>query len=302
MAAFERPDIAEGIFYEYLRYDDPISPEFRDRVVDGFPFLLGPLSRGLHSSTKTSSSQSKTPTGPGSGFFHALALFVDSCRSQTAEVIGHAGRSVRDAADHTGHAARSMGEAAVEVGRELDRRRDLLVKHTVAFSQTTGKVLMRDEDTLQALSRWISGEREKLEVEQDLSSVVLQDDPPMPRFLKIAYYAPDEIGPLQFQSSINRCVLALVHFYLLLLFIVSFPGSQYRIILRKTSSSVSHRHSRMGFDECGGDSSDEENNLPLSVPKSPNTQERLQCQQYLRHRPSRRDMDALKQKTLAYFI
>ena len=45
MDRFPRADIAEGIFYEYLRYDDPISPELRERVVDGFPFLLAPLAQ-----------------------------------------------------------------------------------------------------------------------------------------------------------------------------------------------------------------------------------------------------------------
>lgn len=294
MAAFERPDIAAGIFYEYLRYDDPISPEFRDRVVDGFPFLLGPLSRGLNAPTKSSSHSDSSKSGHG--FLQSLALFVDSCRSHTADAMGQAGRSVREAANHTGNAARSAGDAAVEFAREMDRRRDLLVKHTVAFSHTAGKVLMRDEETLQGISRWMAGEKEAIlpEVEVEQALPIPDAEPPIPRFMKIAYYAPDEIGPLHFESHINRLVLALVHFYLLLLFIVSFPGAQYRIVLRKSSSSPRRRS--LKFDE---NSSDEENNFPLSMPESPSTPEKIQCHQYL-HR--RRDVDALQQKTLPYFI
>ena len=50
MEVFQRPDIAEGIFYEYFRVDDPMSTELLERVVDGFPFLLAPLAqvKGVH--------------------------------------------------------------------------------------------------------------------------------------------------------------------------------------------------------------------------------------------------------------
>jgi len=44
MDTFTDPTVATGIFYEYLRNDDPICPAAHDRFADGFPFLLAPLS------------------------------------------------------------------------------------------------------------------------------------------------------------------------------------------------------------------------------------------------------------------
>jgi len=43
MDRFAEPDLARGIFYEYMRGDDPMSIEARDNFAKGFPYLLAPL-------------------------------------------------------------------------------------------------------------------------------------------------------------------------------------------------------------------------------------------------------------------
>jgi hypothetical protein len=43
MDTFQSPGMAQGIFHEYLRGDDPISMEARNNFAEGFPFLLAPL-------------------------------------------------------------------------------------------------------------------------------------------------------------------------------------------------------------------------------------------------------------------
>jgi hypothetical protein len=40
---FDDAGMARAIFYEYLREDDPISPDFRAKVVEGFPSVLAPV-------------------------------------------------------------------------------------------------------------------------------------------------------------------------------------------------------------------------------------------------------------------
>ena len=45
MDTFSSSGIAQGIFHEYLRGDDPISMEARNNFAEGFPFLLAPLAQ-----------------------------------------------------------------------------------------------------------------------------------------------------------------------------------------------------------------------------------------------------------------
>jgi hypothetical protein len=61
---FPRPDMARGIFYEYLRADDPMSMDARNHFVDGFPFLLAPLAqvRGITSATHAQQLQGSEPS------------------------------------------------------------------------------------------------------------------------------------------------------------------------------------------------------------------------------------------------
>ena len=60
MDVFPRPDLAKGMFFEYMRSDDPISPEARMRFADGIPSLIAPLPfEGKSSSSSSSSSQKK---------------------------------------------------------------------------------------------------------------------------------------------------------------------------------------------------------------------------------------------------
>ena len=247
METFPRPDIAEGIFYEYLRHDDPISPELRDRVVDGFPFLLGPLAqvRGI----SIGQTLPPKPSGQSNFMMTAMTGFRDAVMSNAMEMAGVTKRSATMAAEHAGNAARAVGEAAKELAKEADRRRDLMVKHTVAAPATFMKLLSRDEETLSSISRWMSGQTEEPEIPDEEQSLIepTRRAPrgrvfgyPLSRWFGEDYHAPDEIGPMKIHPTINKIILALVHLYLLLLFIVSFPGSystRTKLIIRKSCSS-----------------------------------------------------------------
>lgn len=70
--------MARGIFYEYLRADEPMSMDARNHFADGFPFLLAPLAqvRGITSAThpqqlqgsETSSTSNLLPAKVSSSF------------------------------------------------------------------------------------------------------------------------------------------------------------------------------------------------------------------------------------------
>lgn len=230
MASFDRPDIAQGIFYEYLRYDDPISPELLANVVNGFPFLLAPLSMGI---PMPHGSIAKT---------EAVADhdWLDHAKSQAIEWTINARKTVVES-------ARGIGDAA---GHHLEVLQRQVWPHVWAAPGTLVKICQRDEETLQAISHWMSGTTKLPVIEEittpvDVGSLSSSSSSSIPRthhrqhyYLRY-YYAGDEIGPLKFHPTINRLALILVHLYLLLLFIVSFPGSSYRIIMiqRKTTSS-----------------------------------------------------------------
>lgn len=261
MESFPRPDIAEGIFYEYLRYDNPISPELRDRVVDGFPFLLGPLSqvRGISIGQNTqvkAASQSNT-------FMATIARVRDTVVSHAVDIAGLAKRTAIDASELAGNAGKVFGDAAIEFAKEADRRRDLMVKHSVAAPSTIMKLVYRDEETIRSISRWMSGEPEEPDIpaEDESLSHPTPKRPrgrvfgyPLSRWFGEDYQSPDEIGPMKIHPTINKIILTLVHLYLLLLFIVSFPGSnstRTKLTVRKTCSN------REIFDDSDSDTSEE---------------------------------------------
>jgi hypothetical protein len=228
MASYDRPDIAQGIFYEYLRYDDPISPELLANVVDGFPFLLAPLGMGI----PMPPSSTKEDEGNHDWLGHS--------KTQAVEWAFNARKAIVES-------ARGIGEAAGHHAENLQRN---VWPHVAAAPGTFVKICQRDEETLQAIARWLSGaDKPAMNIEdipQPVDETALSSASKTRTHLRPHhhhhylryYYAGDEIGPLKFHPTINRLALILVHLYLLLLFIVSFPGSSYRIIMIRRKATT----------------------------------------------------------------
>jgi hypothetical protein len=86
MDIFPRPDIAAGIFFGYLRDDDPISVDFVNNVIDGFPFLLAPLSQVKGVSSGSMSSQSSDGRNEEREFLRAVGSFTDMVSSRTGDL------------------------------------------------------------------------------------------------------------------------------------------------------------------------------------------------------------------------
>jgi hypothetical protein len=257
MDSFPRPDVAAGIFFEYLRVDEPMSLDFLEHIVDGFPFLLAPLAQveGIGIPVRSQPTLQKQPTSTN---------FVFKAIGGASEVIsshamGFAGALQNGASEATGHAmntARTVGGAARTLSEEVGQKRDIIGKHMSSLAhQALSTLYGKDQKTLTVLPTWLG----------DLSNLNVGDRtyygepngsrPPRGRIFHKAMLpffgqkespaALDEIVPMIHPPthSTQRLFLGIVHLYLLLLLIVSFPAHLTTrtklIIVRKSVQSIS---------------------------------------------------------------
>lgn len=188
MDALQRPDIGEGIFFEYLRRDNPISKEFIERVVDGFPFLLSPIRSSLSSDMQRHRQEplnrssgiigkimgtAKTKMDDMAGMLHFVHWSISSLvdRVRRTQVMQEATSILSD-----GFRINEAGEVTKETGRKCLQQVNCDPTHDVRMLQQQ------------------------------------------------SFHVP-------WDSSV-----LLVHLYLLLLFIVSFPGSHRKLVTRRKSS------------------------------------------------------------------
>lgn len=134
MDTFTDPIIGKGIFFEYLRGDDPMSFDARDHFVDGFPFLLAPLAqvKGLSSSipnqegTKSDDKATKQNRTP----FAHIGKFTDevfnNIMTSADEVSSWVEGNIKGGITNVGNAANAMNKNAQKLGAEFDRRRNEL--------------------------------------------------------------------------------------------------------------------------------------------------------------------------------
>lgn len=279
MDTFERSDIAEGIFYEYLRTDDPISYELRDRVVDGFPFLLAPLARAKEFQSPPSPQK---PQEQGNPLFRVFTGVTESATSHAMGLAGMVQHGAFAMAGHATNAAYSFGGIAQGVGNEIDRRRGLLVKHAILLPDTVMHLVSRDPDPIQTVTDWVSGNATP-EDEEELPTRVSSGRVfgyPLSRWFSATYHAPDEIGPMKIRPTMTmrrKLFLTLVHLYLLLLLIVSFPGSyktRTKFVVRRSGINRKTSYGNgLAKDKNGGRGKDEVSDIARSP------LERLQHQQ-----------------------
>jgi len=270
MEVFPRPDIAEGIFFEYLRYDDPISPELRERVVDGFPFLLGPLSQiqGMGSKFTETKRETRNFFRPVinlgnhvAGGFMSLGDLVVGNAGSMAEATRH---HVGEAMDHTRKGMIGMADSVMHM--KVPNVQEVFVAMRDSAQGFADEMLRHREHVLGqsfpgVVFKILTGDNaSEAEVETEDPLLMQRNSSfrwntqrnPLVAWIGETYaQAADEIDPMIIHPSMDasrRVFLALVHLYLLLLFIVSFPGSystRSKIIIRKsTSGSFEARSSR----------------------------------------------------------
>jgi hypothetical protein len=250
--SFRGPDIAAGIFFEYLRLDDPMSFDFLDHAVDGFPFLLAPLSqvRGVSSPRlQQASSSSKRSSQTNQRVAKFLGDFGDALSSHASNIAGFVQIGANEVTNSAVNTVRSVGGAARNLGGEMERRRELIGTHLSGFASS---FYGRGQKSLApALPKWIENmsyvdiptdEEEKNSSPGERSfghylfSFFMQKPSPT---------ALDEIVPMihPTTNSTQRFFFGMVHLYLLLLLIVSFPAELTTrtklVVVRKTAQALS---------------------------------------------------------------
>lgn len=246
---FTRPDIGHGIFYEYLRTDDPFSHDFLQRVVDGFPFMLAPLAQVLGI---TSSVLQAPYTEPAKEPTHAILVkavggAVDAFSSHAAGLANAMHQGASDTAANAAHAVHSASEALRHFGEEAERRRVATWNQMVALSQQHPA-----EVFAQMVARSKSeGKRDEPDSEEvpKHEEIVTRRNAPHGKIFRPTTSkwfgetmdAPDEIGPMV-HHTMNKTILSLVHLYLLLILIVSFPptnANKTRFVVRRSCKAIS---------------------------------------------------------------
>ncbi len=231
MDIFPRPDIAKGIFAEYMN-KNPISLDAKAHFTDGFPFLLAPLAqvKGMSSAVP----QSQIPKKVESQSSNPMHRLFDAAMNSFSTVNAQAGSfskwmqgNAADVSSNIGNAFGSVVGATRGLGSELDRQRLEFFEIAMAFKE------------------------EGMDILSSLSSVMktstIEESPPSlspfsPEFdvynedSATQEIVPDEIG-IEIEPSMNfshSLFFVSVHVYLMLLFVVSFPASyQSKLIVKR---------------------------------------------------------------------
>lgn len=224
MDAFPRSDIGHGIFFEYLRLDDPFSADFLERAVDGFPHLLSPLAQVQGISSPVMQAPPKPSGGPLKAFFKTTA---DSVSSQAAGIAGVVQHVAGETAAMAAQAAQSAGDVIRHFGEEAEQKRQDVWERMVemshqnpaeVFAEFSAQVLAVGEQ----MDKGVPAEAEPQEVREISLPHGQFFHPARSKWFGKTLDAPDEIGPMN-NPTMNKTILSLVHLYLLLILIVSFP-------------------------------------------------------------------------------
>lgn len=232
MDRFSVPNLAKGIFYEYLRADDPISPDARDHFVDGFPFLLAPLAqiRGVVSQAHIVQDNQENDSSNASPLqvFSFVSKLMESASHVAGSTLSMVQESAAGTLKGTVGASKFVGKKMRDAGGDINRRTevmgeqitsmtlgsiDFLVQH-VPFIPTDLRQKMRSHHgnrlitTIPAISPSLRG------------SIIGSE-------LVVSPFFGDEIAMILSPDMDfrHRVFLTSVHLYLMLLLIVSLPGS-----------------------------------------------------------------------------
>lgn len=259
MDSFPRPDIAEGIFFEYLRQDDPFSVEFLDKVVDGFPFLLAPLAQ-VQGVTSSIMQQSKASTDENeNAVLRSLGGVLSVMSSHATWIASAVQQGTSEAIEGAVHAVHSAGNTMHNFGEEMYHRRESLWKEMSS---------LHHQNPAHAFAEFVAklrGQRRGPVNDTEPATPVANGKTHVPhgrifrpttsQWFGETLEAPDEIAPI-IHPTMNKTILSLVHLYLLLLLVVSFPAtntSRSRFVVRRSYKSLSLSSSEASLLKYGGD-------------------------------------------------
>eukprot|EP00563_Minutocellus_polymorphus_P009912 CAMPEP_0181071956 /NCGR_PEP_ID=MMETSP1070-20121207/28320_1 /TAXON_ID=265543 /ORGANISM="Minutocellus polymorphus, Strain NH13" /LENGTH=1062 /DNA_ID=CAMNT_0023152991 /DNA_START=266 /DNA_END=3454 /DNA_ORIENTATION=- len=259
MDTFTDPELGRGIFYEYLRGDEPMSMDARDKFSDGFPFLLAPLAqvRGVSSSNlphDAGDERRKMPKRLDKKVLRAVGSATDFVGSQMSQAADWAQSSAEEMRSNSLNAAKGLADSAQKLTTELERRRVMAWEDMMGAPQEASRILAsrvpflaphlarfvkeedHDEDTID------ESDHAQYESTPNRISGDSRRRPPRGRVFRPRKEETDEIGVIKDPSMnfTHRLFLYMVHCYLMLLLIVSVPGSySTRLVVKRVGGSRS---------------------------------------------------------------
>lgn len=236
---FSSPGMGKGIFFEYLRGDDPISFDARDHFVDGFPFLLAPLAqvKGISSPVQkpefTETIKSEERVGAIKYFSNFISQGVEFMDTRSSEVSSWIEGNVNKTITNVANTFHAISSNTQNVRPTLERRREEVWHQIVSASENSSRFLS---------NRIPRMKRGKESMTSDGNISLMENDNDILDILSEIPKGPisDEIGVI-IEAKMNfthQLFLYMVHFYLLLLLIVSVPDSYTTRLVVKRSSSV----------------------------------------------------------------
>jgi hypothetical protein len=253
---FSQPDIAPGIFFEYLRGDDPISMEARNNFVDGFPFLLAPLAqlKGFVSKQDIVTEADQSPPKKSHNGKNVNAIFAgvwDNVHLHASEAMYWMRGNVDGGIHNMNNAIQGINSAVQNLGSTWnnlsavleEKRYEALDNMNHLNMNTFKKFLSRipglsDKFVLDETTSDLEEEHENADILSNKRNVF---QPLIVEMLeKSSQQRPetDEIGVIiePNMSSTHLLFLYSVHLYLVLLLILSVPDSHTtRLVIKKSS-------------------------------------------------------------------
>jgi hypothetical protein len=246
MDSFPRPDIAEGIFFEYLRMDNPMSVDFLSNVVEGFPFLLAPLSqvKGVASPVVSQQTVQNHLSQGGNPLVRTIGGFGEALSSQAAGLAEFVQIGAFELSNNAVEKARSVGSAARNLGEELEQKRKLIGKHVSAFSSRTMSSFYQPDERKLAVTFDGISDAELSRISGKLYEMQLREKQYRCGFLIWILSRVLGMDGTTFTAVkvTQRFLLSFVHMYLLLLLIASFPAqwaTRTTLIIVKRVSPIS---------------------------------------------------------------
>lgn len=282
MDTFPHPEMAKGIFFEYLRGDEPMSMDARDHFADGFPFLLSPLAmlKGVVGKKESSPAASTSKKGKKNnksvnkffgGITSSVTSWADDVGSWVQDNVNGGISNVNVAVRQVGSFTQNLGENMQNIGFELDKRRDSTWNQIVRTQQRASRtILSRIPFVKKHISQY--DEDDVVVDENDLNSLNQTRRnifvPQIAKMLKdAAKLRPitDEIGVIiePTMHYTHLMFLYLVHFYLVLLLIVSMPDSSTTRLVVKRSSDSTLDSDTYHEERCGASFDDDDVGLKV---------------------------------------
>lgn len=236
---FASPGMGKGIFFEYLRGDDPISFDARDHFVDGFPFLLAPLAqvKGISSPVQkpeyAETVKFDERVGPMSYVSNVISQGVEFLDARSSEMTHWIEGNVNKTIANMANTFQTISSNTQNVGPTLERRREEVWHQIVMASENSSRFISNKIPRIKR-GKGASSSNEENSLTENSNDILdlLSEMPKGP--------ISDEIGVIM-ETKMNfthTMFLYLVHFYLVLLLIVSVPDSYNTRLVVKRSSTI----------------------------------------------------------------